>query len=806
MLRLLTLRAGPMPSEELSPEELSSLLTGFLPDIPGYRIIRRIGKGGMSYVYLGVQISLDRQVAIKVMAPEALKDEKSKARFEQEAQTIAKLEHPCIVGVHEVGRTAQGLLYYVLPYLARGHLGQRDFSNDEPRIIEVLRALLSALEYAHTRGIVHRDVKAENVLFDNADRPLLTDFGIALQRNDTSNRLTTAGLAVGSGGYMAPEQARGETVDGRADLYSVGVLAFELLTGRLPYLSSDPLGLALMHAQDPIPRLPPERKHWQAFIDRAMAKAPDNRFRNAQQMLGALNQVAVRERATHAAESAPLAAPSLPLLQQPWLRPALFATAAAAVLVVSVLLLREPAAEPKPSDAFFTGRDAEPASEAASADALAAEPAGDMPPGAAAAETAPPGADTPASSMEEALGKAAPADAAPTTTPVAAQMTAMVLPFASVEAGAAVMTLAFDPSLPGARELHAVPRQVRARRLSTPAGDNAVESIAAARKAGAPAADLDRFADQVLAAMGENLAAAIAAGRDEVARTGWKRASQFAREAKREKSEAWKSLRASLPPPLLVRLERSVRSQDRAGFAASRSLAQALEVPPASLEPAWSKTIAEPKPGRVLRGGGGPTTVLLQAPTGTRQGVAIMREEVSRGDYAAFANATKRPISRCRNRLAPITIKKRTWRDPGFAQADNHPAVCVSFDDARAYAQWLSARTGETWRLPTQSEWRQVASYKGSGNACQDGRIDCGQDGTAPAGAGPASPLGLVGVRGNAREWLVDCAGGCKQRLVSGLGWRDSAGRADPLRSSGFDAGTGFDDVGFRLVRELGPE
>ena len=295
-----------MQSEELSPEELSSLLGSYMPEIPGYRVIRRIGKGGMSYVYLGVQVSLDRQVAIKVVSPEALTDEKSKTRFEQEARTIAKLEHPCIVGVYEVGRTPQGLLYYVLPYLARGHLGQRDFTNDEGRIIEVLRALLSALEYAHTRGIVHRDVKAENVLFDNADRPLLTDFGIALKRNDTS-RITTAGLAIGSGGYMAPEQARGEAVDGRADLYAVGVLAYELLTGRLPYTSSDPLGLALMHAQDPIPRLPVHLKHWQQFIDRSMAKAPDNRFRNAQQMLGMLNQVSTKERigATEAEPGAP---------------------------------------------------------------------------------------------------------------------------------------------------------------------------------------------------------------------------------------------------------------------------------------------------------------------------------------------------------------------------------------------------------------------------------------------------------------------------------------------------------------------
>ncbi len=179
----------------------------------------------------------------------------------------------------------------MLPYLAKGHLGQRDFTHDEDRVLEVLRSLLSALEYAHARGIVHRDVKAENVLFDNADRPLLTDFGIALSKRDQT-RITTAGLAVGSGGYMAPEQARGEVVDGRADLYSVGVLAYELLMGRLPYQAADPLALALMHAQDPVPRLPPEKKHWQPLLDRAMAKSPDNRYRNAQQMLGALNQIA----------------------------------------------------------------------------------------------------------------------------------------------------------------------------------------------------------------------------------------------------------------------------------------------------------------------------------------------------------------------------------------------------------------------------------------------------------------------------------------------------------------------------------
>jgi serine/threonine protein kinase len=150
--------------------------------------------------------------------------------------------------------------------------------------------LLSALDYAHERGTVHRDVKQENVLFDANDRPLLTDFGISLSRNDTS-RVTTAGLSVGSSAYMSPEQARGADVDGRADLYSVGVMTYSLLTGELPFHSADALALALMHAQDPVPRLPAPMRHWQGFIDRAMAKSPMQRFDNAKQMVQALDAI-----------------------------------------------------------------------------------------------------------------------------------------------------------------------------------------------------------------------------------------------------------------------------------------------------------------------------------------------------------------------------------------------------------------------------------------------------------------------------------------------------------------------------------
>ena len=776
-----------MQSEELSPEELSALLTSYMPDIPGYRVIRRIGKGGMSYVYLGVQVSLDRQVAIKVMSPEALTDEKSKQRFEQEAHTIAKLEHPCIVGIHEVGRTPQGLLYYVLPYLARGHLGQRDFTLDEARIIEVLRALLSALEYAHTRGIVHRDVKAENVLFDNADRPLLTDFGIALSRRADTSRITTAGLAVGSGGYMSPEQARGEAVDGRADLYSVGVLAYELLNGRLPFLSSDPLALALMHAQDPIPRLPVERKHWQTFLDRSMAKSPDNRFRNAQQMLGVLNQLSTKDRLAAADE--PVAG-SVAALARPWLRPALFAIAGIALLVMVATMFRAGQEETPKPESFLTGSGmAKPERVAVTTPAPVTAPVVPAPAQteiAAVATAAVPAAAVPAAADSGTMNNAAAG-------------------FPLVTASASVNVLHFDPSLPGAHELRNARHQIKQNRLSTPPGDNASDSLLAAVHAGAPSSETSALSGELLTALSSAIEAALQGKHDESATNAFRRAKKFATDSGQLQSDAWGKLRKSLPQHLLPRLEKSVADSDADAVARTKALARTLDIDPAALEPAWSRVLAAPKPGKVIRSAG-PTVVLVQPGSGNRPGVAFTRGEVTRAEYAQFASATGRPIARCRNRLAPITLKKRTWMAPGFPQTGDHPAVCVSFEDASAYARWLSQRTGESYRLPSAAEWRQMANYRSSGKACQDGLVDCGQDaGTVPVSRGPASPLGLTGVRGNAREWLSDCLGSCRQRLVSGLGWRDSAGRAEPLRSSGFDAAVGFDDVGFRLVLEVSP-
>ena len=302
-----------------------------MPEIPGYRLLRILGHGGMSTVYLGQQLSLGREVAIKVMRQEVATDEIGRRRFENEARTIARLDHPHIVRIHEVGRTEEGQPFYVMPVFPRGHLGRRNLTRDESRVREIVEVLLSALAYAHGRGVVHRDVKAENVLFDEAERPMLTDFGIALRRGYGA-RVTTAGVAVGSTAYMAPEQARGGDVDLRADLYSLGVLTWEMLTGSLPYRAHDGLSMALKHVQDPIPRLPAHLAQWQRFFDRALAKSPGERFPDAQDMLDAM-------RAVPHAQKQPLRAALARLRSRTGPRQIAIGAVLAAVLVGGIALL-----------------------------------------------------------------------------------------------------------------------------------------------------------------------------------------------------------------------------------------------------------------------------------------------------------------------------------------------------------------------------------------------------------------------------------------------------------------------------------
>lgn len=258
-------------------------------EIPGYQIQRELGRGGMAAVYLAVQASLLRPVALKVMSPALAVDPSFQERFLKEGRIVAALTHPNIVTVFDLGSYADRY-YLSMEYLPGGTLRQALHDGlPQERCLDIIARVAEALGYAHARGIVHRDIKSANILFQANGNPMVTDFGIA-KALDASTVLTVSGLLVGSPTYMSPEQVRGQPVDARSDLYSLGVLFHELLTGRLPFQATDPFAMAFQHLHEPIPRLPADQARFQPLLNRLMAKNPIDRYPNAETFLEALER------------------------------------------------------------------------------------------------------------------------------------------------------------------------------------------------------------------------------------------------------------------------------------------------------------------------------------------------------------------------------------------------------------------------------------------------------------------------------------------------------------------------------------
>ncbi len=255
--------------------------------IPGYQIERELGQGGMAIVYLAMQESLHRHVALKVIKPILTTDEEFAQRFLREGRIIAQLSDPHIVTVYDIASHDQ--TYYLSMEYLPGDTLQHRIRNGLPlaEALTIAKAIAGALHYAHRRGIIHRDIKPQNILFRENGAPVLTDFGIA-KTLGTSTIMTRTGLSLGTPRYMSPEQIRGGEVDARADLYSFGVLFYEMLTGNVPYTANDSFALAMMHVTSPIPELPPSLSHLQPLLARLLEKNPAQRFQNGQEFIAAL--------------------------------------------------------------------------------------------------------------------------------------------------------------------------------------------------------------------------------------------------------------------------------------------------------------------------------------------------------------------------------------------------------------------------------------------------------------------------------------------------------------------------------------
>src|SRR6184192_1519238 len=313
-----------------------------------YRVESELGGGGMSLVFLADEVRLGRRVVVKVLPPE-LAAGVSAERFEREIQLAAKLQHPHIVPLLTAGAKGD-LLYYVMPHIAGESLRSRithERALPVGETVRILRDVCDALAYAHGHGVVHRDVKPDNVLI-SGKHALVTDFGVAkaVSISSGAGTLTSLGMALGTPAYMAPEQAAGDpTVDHRADLYAVGALGYELLAGRPPFSGLSPqnlLAAQVTGTSDPVTRhrdtVPPALA---ALIMRCLAKHPADRPQSAEELLGQLEAMATPTGGTLPEQTTVSSGTAAALRRSHPVRvAALFGLAAVGVLALARLLVR----------------------------------------------------------------------------------------------------------------------------------------------------------------------------------------------------------------------------------------------------------------------------------------------------------------------------------------------------------------------------------------------------------------------------------------------------------------------------------
>jgi serine/threonine protein kinase len=260
-----------------------------------YQIVAPLGEGGMAAVYKASQPAMERFVALKVLPRHMSASDEFVARFRREARLLAQLQHPHILPVFDYGES-EGYPYIVMPFIVSGTLA--DILRDQRLSLSEVRRIISqigdALSYAHAHGMIHRDIKPSNILIDERGNCLLTDFGLA-RMAEAADKLTTSGAVMGTPAYMSPEQGTGSATDQRSDIYSLGIILYEMLTGRVPYTAETPIAVVFKHVQDPLPSArkfnPSLPEGLELVLLKSLAKNPEDRYQTADAFVQAVQQV-----------------------------------------------------------------------------------------------------------------------------------------------------------------------------------------------------------------------------------------------------------------------------------------------------------------------------------------------------------------------------------------------------------------------------------------------------------------------------------------------------------------------------------
>jgi len=778
--------------------------------IPGYRIIRKINQGGMSTVYLAIQISVGRIVALKVMNPSLTSDPAFSERFQREATIVGQLSHPNIVAIYDIGRS-EDLNYIAMDYLPGGSVHDKMINGlTGEEALKVTKEIANALDHAHEKGYIHRDIKPENILFRADNSAVLSDFGVAKGIVGVS-RMTHVGTVVGTPHYMSPEQTRGQPVDSRSDLYSLGVVFFEMLTGALPYQGEDAVTIALKHISAPIPKLPVQYQLYQKLLEKFLAKDPGQRFQTGHEVSVAIEQLDAASRIPNITDTVPenlsvmaliraLMAATSHAIKWRWnklinlrwnkedgfyakktsndsvfgseVAPTIFATRIQQQTHINPLLFSRNKNLLKilgwaltstvlwcifsvvlyaqfPQQAAKLPSTLNKATKATASIFIAIKP-----------QTATKPSPMTSVSAKTTVQPSSQANAALLSTASSKQSS-----LASSEQASNQSSSSAEPTY--ALTIKVIPKDARIRLLS----------ISSKYKEGIP----------------------LATGRYpvEISKTGYKTKTESI-EIKNE------------PLDISFELE-AISNFSNPVRAAIPNIVYGGKNAPALIRiPAGSFIM-------------GDDSNMHTAPTHKvtlNKAFAIGKYEVTFEEYDFFAQSTGKPLP----------------GDNGWGREDR-PIIHVSWEDANAYAQWLSKTTGKKFRLPTEAEWEYVARagsttrfWWGDNEQDAKGKANCRRgcsssfsglfgSKTAPVGSYLPNPFGVYDTAGNVSEWVQDCyeenyteanSNGiahehtqCQGRVVRGGSTKDNIQRLSSSARDNIPSGYLNETLGFRLVMEL---
>ncbi|KAA3641219.1 MAG: hypothetical protein DWP95_07185 [Proteobacteria bacterium] len=737
-------------------------------NIPDHTILDKIGEGGMSAVYLGRQQSLQRKVAIKVLKKLVMEDKLLAERFVDEAKTVASLDHPHIISIYEAKKLPSGLAYFTMPYLTHGDFSEIICTNAE-HLIDLLGQICDGLSHAHEHGVIHRDLKPENILFDQFGRIKIADFGIAITKK--SQRKTKETQLLGSAHYMSPEQIQSRPIDHRSDIYSLGCIIYEKITGEHVFSASNDFSILMAHINKPMPILPSALSIWQPIIDQCLAKNPDDRYQSVADLKADLMKIRYQDKQPNLDQNK---------AGKPYKKFVYPISVIAAMLAMVVVALF-----------IFTGDgtdQADPANTVQTETPVAAKVEAVM--------------STEPLSPPDLLAKNAPQQV------IEPSLMETVITLPENEA-----SLAQEPDLTA--RLSQANASLKDFRLTKPADNNAAAQFAAI------AAEFpdNQAARQGLHKVGLYYFSLINSKLDQQAYgeaiTHIQSLTEFF-DAYPMKANDYQPAIDKITNQSKALAEKAIQKR-RQNPQAQDYLTMALMLAPnnASLTALDTQYQAIPKTGDVMTDLSGFTWVFVASSNSNGVGdFWLAQSETTVSQFTAFAS-DKGFGDRCEH-FGRGGFFKKTWDKPPFDQTAQHPVICITAAQATAYAVWLSDAQKADYQLPTLTQWQSaqqqlakkptcansnLAGQETSGESKFNQRSDCRDDYifTAPVNSFVAT-TNSHDLSGNVAEWVRACNN--SDFCAAGGSWM-SADLADTLSTESADPNKALSHVGFRLIKTI---